>query len=61
MAFWGTKKWDVLPTTQKPYHMTLKYDEECKETLGKYCEQEKVTRMEAVRRGIKKVKGRPEK
>lgn len=40
----------------KPYHMTVKYDEECKEILEQYCEQEKVPRMEAARRGIKKLK-----
>jgi len=36
--------------------MTVKYDEECKEILEKYCEQEKVPRMEAARRGIRKLK-----
>ena len=40
----------------KPYHMTVKYDEECKEILEQYCKQEQVPRMEAARRGIKKLK-----
>ena len=40
----------------KPYQMTLKYDETCKKILEAYCEQEKVNRMEAARRGIKKLK-----
>lgn len=40
----------------KPYHMTVKYDEECKEILEQYCAQKNVPRMEAARRGIKKLK-----
>lgn len=40
----------------KPYRMTIKYDEECKEILEKYCEQENVNRMEAGRRAIKKLR-----
>ncbi len=36
--------------------MAVKYDEECKEILEAYCQQEKVNRMEAARRGIKKLK-----
>ena len=40
----------------KPYRMSVKYDEECKKILEQYCEQEKVNRMEAARRGIKKLK-----
>lgn len=40
----------------KPYRMSIKYDEECKQILEEYCEQENVNRMEAGRRGIKKLK-----
>ncbi len=40
----------------KPYQLSVKYDEECKEILERYCEQENVPRMEAIRRGIKKLK-----
>lgn len=40
----------------KPYRMAVKYDEECKQILEAYCEQENVNRMEAARRGIKKLK-----
>ena len=40
----------------KPYQLTVKYDEECKQILAEYCAQEKVKKMEAVRRGIKKLK-----
>jgi len=40
----------------KPYRMAVKYDEECKEILEAYCLQENVNKMEAARRGIKKLK-----
>lgn len=52
----GTKKMGRPTDNPKPYHMTLKYDEECKQILAAYCEQENVTRMEAARRGVKKLK-----
>ena len=52
----GGKKMGRPTDNPKPYHMTVKYDEECKEILEQYCEQEKVPRMEAARRGIKKFK-----
>lgn len=34
----------------------VRLDKECDETLKEYCEQEKVSKMEAIRRGIKKLK-----
>lgn len=40
----------------KPYQLTVKYDEECKQILEEYCMQENVKKMEAVRRGIKRLK-----
>ena len=40
----------------KPYRMAVKNDEECKQILEAYCAQENVNRMEAARRGIKKLK-----
>ena len=40
----------------KKYQMTIKFDNECKEILDEYCEQEKVSKMEATRRGVKKLK-----
>lgn len=40
----------------KPYRMAVKYDEECKQILEAYCAQENVSRMEAARRGIKRLK-----
>ena len=39
----------------KPYKITTRIDEESKVILDQYCEQENVTQMEAVRRGIKKL------
>ena len=39
----------------KPYKITTRIDEESKKILDKYCEQKKVSQMEAVRRGIKKL------
>lgn len=35
----------------------VRLDEECSVTLEKYCKQEQVTKMEAIRRGIKKLAG----
>lgn len=40
----------------KPHRMAVKYDEECKQILDAYCEQENVNKMEAARRGILKLK-----
>ncbi|MBQ8248514.1 MAG: hypothetical protein IJY93_01345 [Clostridia bacterium] len=37
-----------------PMHVRL--DKECEEILTSYCEQEKVNKTEAIRRGIKKLK-----
>ena len=34
----------------------VRLDEECRTILEQYCEQEQVTKMEATRRGIKKLK-----
>jgi len=36
--------------------MAVKYDEECKQILEAYCAQESVNKMEAARRGIRKLK-----
>ncbi len=40
----------------KPYKLAVKCDEECKTILDDYCLQENVSKMEAARRGIKKLK-----
>ena len=37
--------------------LTMRLDEECTAILNRYCEQEKVDRAEAARRGIRKLKG----
>ena len=40
----------------KSERITVRLDEEAKETLNAYCEQENVDRAEAIRQGIKKLK-----
>lgn len=39
----------------KPYRVNVRLDAQCKEILDAYTEQEKITAMEAVRCGIKKL------
>lgn len=39
----------------KPYKITVRIDEQSKVILDTYCEQESVSQMEAVRRGIKRL------
>ena len=39
----------------KPYRIAVKLDEESNTILNKYCKQENVNKMEATRRGIKKL------
>lgn len=39
----------------KPYRISGRLDEECKQILTKYCEQKNVNQMEAIRRAIKKL------
>ena len=34
----------------------VKFDNECKEIIDRYSEQENVSKMETVRRGVKKLK-----
>ena len=40
----------------KPYKIGVKLDQEAKDILDAYCEQEAVSIMEATRRGIKRLK-----
>ena len=40
----------------KPHQMTIKFDDECKTIIETYCQQESVSKMEAVRRGVKLLK-----
>lgn len=39
----------------KPYKITARLDQKSKDILDRYCEQENVSQMEAVRRGIVKL------
>ena len=39
----------------KPYRVYARLDEKCKTILDKYCKQENIPQMEAVRRAIKKL------
>jgi len=51
-----TKKIGRPTDNPKPYKITVRIDEESKTILDEYCSKEKVNQMEAVRRGIKKLK-----
>lgn len=39
----------------KPYKLTVRVDEESKKILDQYTEQEGISQMEAIRRGIKRL------
>ncbi len=39
----------------KPYKLTVRVDEESKKILDQYTEQESISQMEAIRRGIKRL------
>ncbi|WP_195282180.1 hypothetical protein [Harryflintia acetispora] len=52
----GTKKMGRPTDNPKPHQMTVKFDNECKEIIDRYSEQENVSKMETVRRGVKKLK-----
>ncbi|WP_195276513.1 hypothetical protein [Anaerotruncus rubiinfantis] len=52
----GTKKMGRPTDTPKPHQMTIKFDDECKSIIDSYSEQEHVSKMETVRRGVKKLK-----
>ncbi|EFS20885.1 hypothetical protein FSBG_00382 [Fusobacterium gonidiaformans 3-1-5R] len=40
----------------KNINFTIRLDEECVSILEKYCKQEEITRTDAIRKGIKKLK-----
>lgn len=40
----------------KSERITVRLDSECSEVLSNYCEQERVEKAEAIRRGINKLK-----
>lgn len=39
----------------KPYKLTVRVDEESKQILDQYTQQEHISQMEAIRRGIKRL------
>ena len=49
------KKMGRPTNNPKPYRAVVRYDEECKDILEKYCEKKQVNQMEAIRQGIKKL------
>lgn len=51
----GTKKMGRPTDNPKPHQLTVKFDDACKDIIEKYCKQENVSKMEAVRRGVKKL------
>ncbi len=52
----GTKKMGRPTDNPKPHQVTVKFDDECKEIIDKYSKQENISKMEAVRRGVQKLK-----
>lgn len=50
-----TKKIGRPTNNPKPYKITVRVDEHCKNIIDKYCEQEDVSQMECIRRGIEKL------
>ena len=52
----GTKKMGRPTDNPKPHQMTVKFDEECKAIIEEYSAQKDVSKMEAIRRGVKKLK-----
>ena len=53
----GTKKMGRPTDNPKSHQMTVKFDDECKEIIEQYSKQEEVSKMETVRRGVKRLKG----
>ena len=52
----GKKKAGRPTDNPKPYKIAVKLDQESKDILDAYCNQETVSVMEASRRGIKRLK-----
>lgn len=52
----GDKKMGRPTENPKPHHIGVRLDDESKEILDSYCEQENVSKMEGIRRGVKKLK-----
>ena len=53
----ANKKMGRPTDNPKPYRVNVRLDAECKEILDAYTNQENITAMEAVRQGIKRLKG----
>ena len=51
----ANKKMGRPTDNPKPFRVNVRIDMECKQILDAYTEQEKITAIEAVRRGIKKL------
>jgi len=52
-----TKKMGRPTDNPKPHKITVRLDDSSKSIIDDYCNQENVNQMEAVRRGIGKLKG----
>ncbi len=52
----ANKKMGRPTDNPKRHRIAVRLDDESKDILDKYCEQENVNQMEAARRGIKKLK-----
>ena len=50
-----TKKVGRPTDNPKPHKITVRLDDKSKSILDKYCNQERVNQMEAVRRGVGKL------
>lgn len=50
-----TKKMGRPTDNPKNHKITVRIDDNSKDILDKYCNQEEVSQMEAVRRGIRKL------
>ena len=57
VIFLGTKKMGRPTDNPKSHQITVKFDNECKEIIELYSQQEGVSKMETVRRGVKLLRG----
>ena len=57
----SAKKMGRPTDNPKPYQISVKYDEKCKQVREEYCRHEGVPRMEAIRRGIRMLEEKLEK
>ncbi len=52
----GEKKMGRPTENPKSHHVGVRLDDESKDILDHYCQQENVSKMEGIRRGVKKLK-----